>query len=196
MTSKLGSAFSAVCLVAQATAPCPAAAEPTIAEEPSYYDIVGASAAELVAQMNSLGPIDSNDNKKVWAKARWRVNWRYAYHMEGSTCLLDKVTVSLRIEYTYPRWKNEADADEATRSAWTRFVSVLQKHERQHGQHGIDAAREVEPAIGAIEGRPTCEALAEEANAVGQRITKKHAARDVEYDQRTHHGRDEGVHLP
>jgi predicted secreted Zn-dependent protease len=72
----------------------------------------------------------------------------------------------------------------------------LRQHERQHGQHGIDAAHEIEKEIGSLEGRPTCDALVEDVNALGHRIVKKHAARDVEYDQRTHHGRDEGVHLP
>jgi hypothetical protein len=38
--------------------PFAAAAEPAISEELSYYDIVGASPADLVAQMNALGPIE------------------------------------------------------------------------------------------------------------------------------------------
>jgi predicted secreted Zn-dependent protease len=82
------------------------------------------------------------------------------------------------------------------RSAWNRFISAIQQHERQHRQHGIDAAHDIEKSIGSLEGRPTCDAVVEDVNALGHRIVREHAARDVEYDQRTHHGRDEGVHLP
>jgi predicted secreted Zn-dependent protease len=196
LARKLRYALGAVCLISATTAPFAAAAEPTISEELSHYDVVGASPAELVAEMNALGPIDSNDGKKVWAKTRWHVNWQHAYHTEASTCSLDKVSVNLRIDYTYPRWKNESDADEATRNVWNPFILALQKHERQHGQHGIDAAHEIEKEIESLEGRRTCDALREAADALGHSIVKKHAGRDIEYDQRTHHGRDEGIHLP
>src|ERR1700674_598631 len=132
---RLSYALAAAWLISATAAPCPAAADPTISEHLSYYDLVGASPADLRAQMNALGPIDSNDGKKVWAKTRWQVNWKSAYHTQGSRCLLDKVPVAVRIDYTYPRWKNDGDGDEATRRAWTRFISALRQHERQHGQH-------------------------------------------------------------
>jgi predicted secreted Zn-dependent protease len=193
---RLGCALGGIGLISYAIGPFQAAAEPAVSENISFYDIVGASPTELVAQMHALGPVDSHDGKKVWATTRWRISWKYAYHTEGSTCLLNKVSVVLNIEYKYPRWKNEGDGDEATRSAWTRFMSALQQHEKQHGRHGLDAAREVEKDAGALKGRPTCEAVVEDVNALGHRVIKKHAARDVEFDQRTHHGRNEGIHLP
>jgi predicted secreted Zn-dependent protease len=186
---------SALLLLEAAMCP-PAAAEPAVAVDSSYYDVVGASLPELVAQMASLGPKDEKSSRRFWAYTRWFVRWRFTYRERDTSCSINGVKVSLEIKYVYPRWKNETSADERARQAWSRMMSAIEKHEQQHGQHGRDAAREVEDALGAIARRRTCDALGRDANALSRDIVKRHAARDVDYDRRTSHGRAEGVHLP
>jgi predicted secreted Zn-dependent protease len=173
-----------------------AAAEPVISESTSYYDISGSTPAQLVAQMGELGPTDEKGDRRFWAYTKWFVNWRFTSRRSATGCLIDTVSVSLEINYTYPRWRNEEAANEPVRNAWSQMMAALERHERQHGQHGLDAAHEVERAIAGIPGRETCRSLVEDTNALAYSIAEKHAARDREFDRRTEHGRAEGVRLP
>ena len=174
----------------------PAAAGPTVSEINSYYDIAGGSLPELVAQMRLLGPTIEGSARRYWARTTWHVRWRFTYRERGFSCVIETVSVSLKINYTYPRWKDESGADETSRKAWARMMSALERHERQHAQHGRDAALEIERGIGALKAQRSCALLEREANALGHRIVEQYVARDAEFDRRTDHGRNEGVHLP
>jgi predicted secreted Zn-dependent protease len=140
-----------------------AVADPSISVRTTYYPIAGTTSAELRSQMKALGP------QGYWAYTRWYVRWT-------GDCRL-----SVEISYTYPRWTNQDKAPAALRSAWKDMMAHLKSHEEGHGQHGRNAAQEIEKSR--CKGDP-------------KSITRKWADQDKVYDAQTNHGRNQGVVLP
>jgi predicted secreted Zn-dependent protease len=160
---KMSAAAAAVAALAMLAASSKAGAEPAVKVTTTYYAIGGTMSAELKAQMRSLGP------HGFWAYTRWYVRWTGACR------------VSLEISYTYPRWTDEGSAPPQLRAEWNRMMERLRAHEQGHGQHGRNAAREVEQSGCRDDPR---------------RITGKWAEQDKVYDTQTSHGRAQGVVLP
>ncbi|MFT4716496.1 MAG: putative secreted Zn-dependent protease [Paracoccaceae bacterium] len=138
-----------------------AQAEPEIKVVINYYDVSGTSGRELKYQMKKLGP------KGFWAYARWNVRW-------SSDCDL-----SVLITYTYPRLKNPSEVPTGVQINWQLMMEKLVLHEEGHGQHGINAATEIEQA--------GCKGSV--------KIVKRWAAQDKSYDAETRHGRTQGIYL-
>ena len=148
---------------AVAAAPGLSAAKPKVVVKTKYYSIVGSTSRELKNQMRRKGP------GGYWAYTGWYVNW-------SGSC---QVTVT--ISYEYPKWKNHGQAPAALRAKWDSMISALEGHERQHGQHGVNAANEIDRT--GCAGDPKA-------------ITNKWANQDKVFDARTDHGRKQGVVLP
>lgn len=103
-----------------------------------------------------------------WAYTNWYVRWT-------GSC-----QVSVEISYTVPKHMNEAALPANLRTRWQAMYNALVAHERKHGQHGINAANEI-AAAGCTNG---------------DAIIKKWANADKVLDQRTTHGKTEGVVFP
>ncbi len=103
-----------------------------------------------------------------WAYTNWYVRWT-------GSC-----KVSVEISYTVPKHVNEAALPANLRARWQAMYNALVAHERKHGQHGINAANEIAAA--------GCKN--------GDAIIKKWANADKTLDQRTTHGKTEGVVFP
>ena len=138
------------------------AANPSIKTTWKYYDIEGATSKELKKQMRRKGP------RGYWAYARWFVNWT-------SRC-----QVTVKIQYTMPRWKNPEGGSADLRVSWNKMIANLKEHEQGHGKHGIEAGKEV--------AANNCKS--------GTNITRKWAKQDKIFDRKTSHGRKTGVILP
>lgn len=140
-----------------------AMANPRVTIEENFYKISGITASELKAQMKSKGP------RGFWARADWYVRW-------SSRC-----RVSVKLSYIYPEWVNRSEAPDSLQKSWDEMMVKLREHEEVHGQHGVQAAQEVEKSK--CKGEP-------------KNITDKWAQRDKDFDRETRHGTLEGVALP
>ncbi len=138
-------------------------AKPSIKTQTKYYSVQGTNFQELKQQMNRKGP------SGYWAYARWDVRWT------------GKCKLSVTLKYTYPKWTNISAAPKSTQKAWKRMMTALKKHEQGHGQHGINAAREIEK-----------HGCGKNSNA----IISKWGRQDKKYDAQTRHGITQGVKLP
>ena len=137
------------------------AANPSIKTTFKYYKIKGDTAQNLKRQMKRKGP------RGYWAYAKWNVKW-------SSKC---KVKVSIKI--TMPQWQNKSEAPATLQKKWSKMISALKKHELNHGNHGINAAKE----------------LVSKKCKNAKKIVRKWAKQDKIYDRKTNHGRKEGVRL-
>lgn len=102
-----------------------------------------------------------------WAFTRWKVSW-------SPPC-----KVRLKIIYTFPRLTDRNSVPLSVRNDWDAMMVRLTAHEEKHGQNGLNAAREILAA--------DCQ------NA--QAISKKWANKDRLLDQKTQHGKTQGVDL-
>lgn len=175
----------------------PANAEPEILRNETHYDITGKTIGDLKRALTANGPRDQNDGSRVWALTSWYVQWRYDYEPLSTTgCALAGVTTTVTLDFTFPRWANKDDGTQRARKAWRQMTTALRKHEETHGQHGVEAAREIERALSAMKPRTSCATMGEAANQRGTQIIEQFVARDIKYDKDTNHGLREGVTLP
>jgi predicted secreted Zn-dependent protease len=187
---------SAILLAAIAFGVMPAAADPTVSRTIDYYDVSGADAREVRASLNRSGPISSTDNKRYDATARWWVSWKYQYKRTSSQCGIASVTTDVKVTITFPRLKTDASTPEALKMAFATYTEKLMLHEEGHVQNGIDIAKRIEAAIRVMPPEPTCEALGQAANKLGNALIKEANQADIDYDARTRHGATQGARFP
>lgn len=172
----------------------PAAAEPLVKRNVVHYDVSGASAQEIRAEMDRLGPIDETTKRRFDATTRWNVKWTYRYRNVGQDCAIARVSVTVDVTTTMPRLKPDLPVGLAR--TFSEYTDKLREHEEGHAQNGIEIGKRIEAAIRDMQPHPTCDALSRAANALGDRLIKEANQMDVEYDARTQHGRTQGARFP
>ena len=138
------------------------AASVKVSTKIKYYEISGNTSQQLRRQMRLKGP------GRFAALTKTNVHW-------DQSC-----KVTLKITYTYPRWKDQSKASAKLRKDWKNMMRVMIKHEETHGRHSISAANEV--------------AAAKCKNANG--IFRKWERISRLFDRRTNHGIKQGMVLP
>ena len=173
-----------------------AAAEPIVKRNVVHYEVDGATAQAIRAELSRLGPIGRIEKRRFDAHTLWNVKWTYRFRNVGQECAVARVTVSIDITMTVPRLKpNGPRPDEVTR-AFEEFAKALLAHEEGHAENGIEAARRIEAAIRDMQPKPTCDALGRAANALGDDLIKEANRKDLDYDASTQHGRSQGARFP
>jgi predicted secreted Zn-dependent protease len=171
-----------------------AAAEPLVKRNLAHYEVGGETAKDIRAEMDRLGPISQTTNRRFDATTRWYVKWTYRYRNVGQDCAIARVSVTVDIDITMPRLKEDSSA--ALARAFNEFSEKLLAHEEGHAQTGIEIGKRIEVAIRDMPPQQTCDALGHAANALGDRLIKEGNQMDVEYDARTQHGRTQGARFP
>lgn len=174
----------------------PATAEPVVKRNVVHYDVGGATAPEIRAEPNRLGPTDQAEKRRVDAHTRWSVKWTYRYRNVGQDCAIARVSTTVDVTITLPRLKADSSRPAELTRAFEEFAAKLLLHEEGHAQNGIDAAKRIEAAMLAIKPHPTCDALGRAANALGNALIKEANQKDIEYDARTQRGRTQGAQFP
>lgn len=169
--------------------------EPTVTVKSETYEIYGMTAHELREQMVLFG-VTWRDGKKYDALTTWVSRWRYTWDSGVNSCEITGVQSSVEVLYRLPKWANEEEAAPVLRNRWKQYMANLMVHENGHKDLGIDAAAEMEKAIMAMPPQRTSKALETAANTLGEEILHKYRALEVDYDQKTDHGRTQGAVFP
>lgn len=171
----------------------------TIAKVTTSYDhydykIYGNTASELRNEMNANGPGDRGTRMDAYTS--WRIQWKYQFTELDGTCRMNDVAVTLRIAYTFPKWMNYEKGDAALKQKWNVYTNVLARHEEGHALHGQQAANEIDAAINQLPPMTSCDSLSGAANQAAQAIIAKYNEQDIQYDNETSHGMNEGAVFP
>jgi predicted secreted Zn-dependent protease len=170
-----------------------ASADPIATVKESYYSIQGTTAPALRSQMKMLGPLDNGKHFDAYTK--YHVQWRYEFDQSDGACKLTNIHVTVNTNYIYPRWENYFSATSAMQSNWNTYFARLSAHERKHGEHGVNAANEIDTMLSQLPAMTNCNVLGDTANDRAYQILEKYQRVDSEYDQVTNHGINEGVML-
>lgn len=160
-----------------------------------YYDINGATPGDLRAQMNRLGPTDSN-GRRFDARTDWYINWHYSYEANNSECKISTVEVDVAVTFTLPHWNQPNNIAPALVEKWDKYMAALQKHENGHQDNALTSGQEILQAFKALPGYPDCDRVRQNLSATGQRIIKQANQKDLDYDAQTKHGATQGATFP
>jgi predicted secreted Zn-dependent protease len=173
-----------------------ALADPMVTETFDYYDVDGATAQELRADLNRLGPIDGTEHRRFDAVTHWYVRWRFTYANVGGGCEIRTVSTSADITYAFPRLLRRSSAPAILQQAFAGYLENLLVHEKGHARVGIDIAARIEAAIRRLPSAPTCAVLEDAANDLGHGLIKEANQLDIDYDAQTQHGKTQGARFP
>ncbi len=170
--------------VAENPAPCPAAVTY------DQYPVTGTTREELKKALLSHGPTDPF-GKRRYATATWHVRWKWELTQQG---LVDVSTLELSCSAVVkmPKLVPVHGMSKELLERWQVFMERLLKHEMNHVRHAEERAGHVALALRAATARrgmltPT------QADAVAQKALQEIRELDRLYDERTDHGKTEGV---
>ena len=170
----------------------PVLAEPTIETKYNFYSIYPPKKQDLETEMTKRSPIIFK-GKKFKGYTKWYVEWRIRWYENQDSCKITQVKTALTVTYTLPQIPQDYKTSGETRRIFNNFYAALFKHEQNHRDSGLYAAREIEQALFNLGSFPNCQKLELAANQKGHQILQQYGQRDIDYDKRTDHGRREGV---
>jgi predicted secreted Zn-dependent protease len=148
-----------------------------------YYDVTGATFAELHAQMHARG-VDG------WAGATWtHLEYEITVRPWPEGCRIDSVNAEFGARMRLPRWTNRRAAPAEEQRAWDAWFPLLRRHEEGHVRIGRDAAARVERAVWETPNGGSCADLTARAKARANAVVGEMRRQQREYDLRTDHGR-------
>ncbi len=172
-----------------------AVAAPAVSIQTSYYSVSGSDTNSLYQSLQQNGPIGES-GKRYHAVTRWKANWSYAWREAANWCHLDKVEVSVDIEYLLPKLKEADTKPEKFRADWETYFLALFKHEQQHKDYGVQAAVELEKNLLAVNSQQSCSSLKNKMADTAQKVLDKYDRLEKEFDRVTDHGLKQGIKLP
>ena len=170
---------------------------PYVSEEPEvvWYPISGSTLADIRRQMSLHGPRDAEG-----VHAGLTRNWTY-WHVQfggggnSGLCWIRTVAVSTYDTVTLPLWTPPPHADSGLVAEWSRFVTMLGRHEAGHRSIAIEGAGKIAQTIAALPSRATCPDLLTAANSEGESMLAITQDRQRKYDAETQHGLLHGTAL-
>lgn len=165
-------------------------ARPNVNIEFNHYYISPMKVNEVVAELFSNTPIKMGSEKYL-AETNWQIKYKYNSQYNVKLCKVDTVSVDLDVEYIMPQVSNSVPAK--IKHKFKRFYKKLLTHEQTHKNNGLKAAKEIERKIRAKSQEKNCDILNSKIKKMADSIISKYARLDRLYDERTQHGRSEGL---
>ena len=122
----------------------------------------------------------------------WYIDWYFQPVAGPAGCQLADIKVNVRVVHTLPAL-SEYVTDKQTIDVFNRFSEALAKHEKNHGNNGLEAAREIDKAFSELPPQRDCRYLTRMAEETGKAIVQKYIQKDGEYDYMTRNGETEGA---
>lgn len=158
-----------------------------------WYPITGATLNDLRAQMRLLGPRDGGIPRAGYT--RGYTHWSVTYANDAGACVLRTERVTVSDTVTLPLWTPPANADPAVVAEWSRFVTMLGRHEEGHREITLTGAARIARTLSAVPSHASCADLMADVNTQGHAILDAMNASQQQYDLETNHGLRRGTNL-
>lgn len=158
-----------------------------------WYPISGTTLNDLRAQMRVLGPRDGGVARAGYT--RGYTHWSLTYSNDAGACVVRTERVTVSDTVTLPLWTPPPNADPGVVAEWSRFVTMLGRHEEGHREITLNGAARIGRTLSALPSHASCSDLMTDANAQGHAILDAMNARQQQYDLETNHGLRRGTNL-
>lgn len=159
--------------------------------EYKYYVISPRSAYEIKPELMRNSPIRSGGGS-FNGHTDWYIDWKYQATPGADGCQLDNIKTTVHVVHTLPTL-NKNVTDKQTIKVFSRFSAALTQHEKNHGNNGLIAAREMDKLFNEIQPQPDCRDLSRIVDGIGNATVQKYIRADNEYDRTTSNGATEGA---
>ena len=167
------------------------AAETIESIEYKNYAISPRAPHEIKSELMRNTPI-RNGGGSYNGHTDWYVDWSYQSRQEPNICSIHNIQVKVHVVHILPIL-SEHVTDKKTIEVFNQFNKALTQHEKNHGNNGLSAARDIDKAISEIQPQQNCRYVAQTINKIGNSIVQKYIFADNEYDRVTQNGLSEGA---
>jgi predicted secreted Zn-dependent protease len=165
-----------------------------------FYDIRGRTPNELRKAMDAQGPLNPEGKKRFDARTDWTLQWTYKWNAElakqAGGYWLSEWTVDVKSTIIMPRWTDLDKTNPLERRRWQIYLARLKLHENGHAKLAEATGDAVNKAFANLKVYPSSKQLKEAVRLKAQEILKLHRAMELEYDQKTDHGKKQGARFP
>ena len=163
--------------------------EPVIDETQAteYYDFEADDAGDILDALNSHTVLG------YAAETYSEFGFSGSYWQDETGCHLSGLTITLHLDFVYPRWTNEERAPRRVRQQWQRYMEALTNHEEGHAEISRRGAAIIAQRLAATPTAPDCANL---DYVLGENFRILNDALQVSqenYDDETDHGRTHGA---
>ena len=159
--------------------------------EYKYYEISPRSVYEIKPELMRRSPIREGGGS-FNGHTDWYIDWRYQSSQSPDGCQAHSIRTKAHVIHTLPVLSKHV-TDQQTIDVFTRFNTALTRHELNHGENGLSAAREMDKAFSEIPAQQSCQNLARIIDDIGNKAVQKYIRADDEYDRLTRNGETEGA---
>lgn len=159
--------------------------------EYKYYEISPRSPYEIKPQLMHNSPIRAGGGS-FNGHTDWYIDWKYQTASGPSGCQLHDIRTNVHIIHTLPALGQHVQ-DKQTIEVFNKFNTALTQHEKNHGNNGLTAAREMDKLFNEIQPQPDCRQLSRMVDDIGNSVVQKYIHADNEYDRITNNGLTEGA---
>jgi predicted secreted Zn-dependent protease len=164
------------------------------------YSVEGATAQELRAALDALGPLAGRAGASGGAGrydglTDWSLRWSYRYQRAGGSCSLASATVTLDIVVSLPVPRG-AGLPPQLADRWQAYAMALESHEAGHVERERTLAAMFVTDLEETPAGPDCAELGGRLNALGESYIERIRLSDASYDAETNHGVSQGASFP
>jgi predicted secreted Zn-dependent protease len=153
-----------------------------------YFDVRGATARELRADLSRVGPVGETGIRGD-GYTEYRIAWRFSMTSKDGVCRAQDVEVDLDVRMMLPRWNPPPGVDADLIATWDRFSDVLREHEDGHHRIAIAAAKEVRRKLRSRGKASDCRVLEARMNATANEVLGEYRRKQADFDRKTDYGR-------
>ncbi|MBE9567070.1 MAG: DUF922 domain-containing protein [Proteobacteria bacterium] len=159
--------------------------------EYKYYVISPRTVYEIKPELMRHSPIRAGSGSYN-GHTDWYIDWKYHPAPGPYGCQLHNIVTRVHVIHTLPAL-SEYVSDKQTIDVFKQFNEALTRHEKNHGNNGLAAAREIDKALSEMPPQRDCRSLSRMADDIASAIVQKYIRADNEYDRITRSGETEGA---
>ena len=168
--------------------------------EEQFERIAGKYSARVLLNLNNTENEtyfkDTNFRYGVVEASNYEELEKLDLNQQSDTCQLFGVHVLTKVNVVMPNWLQLSKLNESTQNNWNGFLSAMMEYEGRHKDIVKDAAQKIGDGIASLPVNSSCQALREQANAVGETQLEKAREQMRRYQSETGNGRYMGVAYP
>lgn len=159
--------------------------------ENKYYEISPRSPYEIKQELMRQSPVRAGSGSYN-GHTDWYINWSFLATRDSYGCRATQIQTKVHVVHILPALSANV-TDQQTIEIFNKFNTALTAHEKNHGNNGLLAAREIDKALNEIQPQRDCQSLTRMINNIGNSLVQKYTAKDNEYDRITNNGFTEGA---
>lgn len=169
--------------------------DPDVKVSVNFYNLDAADAGALPASILRQAPMIPNGRRSI-GKALYKVNWQLDLNQQPDYCHLFGVRVRTAVEVQMPNWLQLSRLPAEAQGSWNRFLGAMLEYESRHKEIVVQASRVIGEGIARLPVNPSCLALRQAADALGQRQLEATRQQVRRYQTETAGGQHLGMTLP